>query len=495
MMFKKHLHDLSHYKIMPATAGPIFPTAVVECLPEDSVQGKHEAIVRLSPMKHPTMTPLKIKTVTVFCPTRLVWPDWEKFITQGAYGSTPPVHPFITVSAADTLPGTLLSSMGVKTPGAGTRNINAIPISCHNLICNTLFRDEDLGTERDRSDISGDRTGLEDISHFYANWPEDYFTNARPWAQKSVSVPIPQSNVVGNGEDITVTNPTLATDRNLLSQNASGNVLYSGAADGGSDQLKFGSETGLEMDDSAKMRDLSLSGALQLFFENRAEDGSRLIEYLRRAFGSNIKDSVLQQPQVINYSEKTIQFSEVVQTGVDASSPLGSLAGHGVGGMGTNSYHYKFGEHGYLFSYTYIMPEAIYDGAMERFWFKNQFYEYFQNEFEAVGQQPIWAGELIKGLNDTDSKATWGWQKRYGDYMRALNQVSGTFEGGYADQDWTMSRIFASPPTLNEAFLTAAPTNRIFSGATPPDYPYQLMIFNKLIFRRNVKRHVKKRIL
>lgn len=489
MMRKRHVHDLSSYKMFDTNAGLLTPIGITECLPNDTFKGNTEAIIRLSALNRPVMHPLKAKIFHFFVPTRLVWPEWDKFITQGKYGSTPPAHPYINVVAADAPVTSFLNQMGVKTPqGADSNKINALPVSAFNLICNTFFADEDLTTARARSDASGNRTGLEDITNFNVNWKKDYITTSRPWAQKSTSVPIPQSNIITSGADIHLTSGTAINQ--VVNTIAGGGALALGVGPVATQASQFGDATGLEMDDSAKMRDLSLAGALQLFFENRAENGSRFVEYLRSAFGSKVYDSTLQNPQLVNYSEKTIQFSEVIQTaeGVD---PVGTLRGHGVGGLGSNKFKYYMGEHGWFITMAYIMPEPMYLSTMERFWFKENFYDYFQPEFEAIGQQPIWTGEVFGSAATATRKATWSYQDRYGEYMRTLNQVSGLFET--TNKDWHMARDLAGTPTLNESFLAAAPTTRIFADESAPGY--QLMVYHNLIARRNVKRHVRKRIL
>lgn len=488
-MTKRHVHDLSCYKMFDTNAGVLTPIGVTEVLPNDTFKGHSEAVIRLSALNRPVMHPLKAKIFHFFVPTRLVWPEWDKFITQGKYGSTPPVHPYITVTPADAPVVSFLGQMGVKTP-VDTTKINALPISAFNLICNTFFMDEDLGTERARSDASGDRTGLEAITSFAVNWKKDYFTTSRPWAQKSASVPIPQSNVVTNDQNILLDLDTDATDRNLFYRNANSDLTLSPfpAADG---NAQFGAETGLQMDDSANMRDLSLSGALQIFFENRAAQGSRFIEYLRSAFGSKVYDSTLQNPQLVNYSEKTIQFSEVLQT-AEGTDPVGTLRGHGVGGLGSNQFKYYMGEHGYFITLAYIMPEPIYMDSMERFWFKENFYDYFQKEFEAIGQQPVYAAEIKGSIAAAAQRATWSWQDRYGEYMRQLHSISGLFMT--TNKDWHMARDYSgSSPVLNEDFLTSAPTPRIFADTASPGY--QLMVYHNIIARRNVKRQVRRRIL
>lgn len=495
-MRKRDKHDLSSYRELSLAAGDLVPINVVECLPNDTFVGNTEAIVRLSSLSAPTMHPLRVKIFHFFCPTRLVWSDWEKFITQGTYGSTPPVHPFITVPE-DSLDGDvdLLSYLGAKNPYGGDADINAIPVAIYNKIFNTFFRDQDLVSEVANSTASGDRTGLENIILQKAAWEKGYFGSARPWAQKSPAVPIPQSGIVSSGVE-----PTFSTDanptanRNLYHANATDNpVGLTGSTLSPADELFFGNETGLEMDDSATIQDLRISGALQRFFEARAKDGSRLVEYLRSSFGAKVQDSRLQNPELITWGEKTIQFSEVLQTG-EGVDPVGTLRGHGVGGMGTNRFKYYIPEHGYIMSLAYIMPRAMYAESMERFWFYNTFTDYYQHEFETVGEQRIYKGEINGTVTGATRTETWGFAKRYDQYRRALDVISGKFMT--TDKNWHMARFFGNGvvPTLNSAFVNGNPTTRIFNDEEEI-YSYRMMAYHNLVARRNVRRHPRNRIL
>jgi len=492
-MFKRHLHDLSSYKMFDTNAGLLTPIGITEVLPNDTFKGHSEAVIRLSALNRPVMHPLKVKLFHFFCPTRLVWPEWDKFITQGKYGSTPPTHPYIDVVPADAPVTSFLNQCGVKTPGDVSR-INALPISMINLIINTYFLDQDLGTPRARSDASGDRTGLEDITNFNVNWKKDYFTTARPWAQKSPSIPILNSQIpitresnAGNqsvyisGTDTQIGATDLGTD--------AGGDLYDGTQ---KVSLDLNNTHYADTSEAGDVPDLRMRTALQRFFENRANDGSRLIEYLRSSFGSNVRDNVLQNPELINYSEKTIQFSEVLQT-AEGTDPVGTLRGHGQGGLRSNNFKFYAQEHGYFFTLMYIMPEPMYVDSMERYWLKSTFSEYFQHELEAIGEQPVYDGELnMPALTNSTKKNEWGWVPRYSDYMRALNLISGTFRT--SDLDWHMARLSdASTIALNDTFLRNPPTTRIFDDESEPGF--QIMSYHKLIARRNVKRHVKNRIL
>lgn len=495
-MKKRSVYDLSNYHMLDTFPQDIVPLNVVEMLPNTLVRGHSEALVRLSSPKRPFMHPLKIKVFHFFVPTRILWPNWEKFITQGAYGSTPPVHPTLRLLGVDEcFAGSLPNHMGISPlAGDDELTVSALPFAAYNAIIRQFFADEDLAANvlPNAECVDGDNTGLIPVSLWKAAWRKDYFTAARPWAQKSPAIPIPQSGVVSNGLTPELS-PQDAGDfpdnTNLSVYGGSPNVRLLGTNSTTDTQVKFGDETGLEMDDSATMRDLSIAGALQLFFENRAQYGSRLIDYLRKAFGSKISDSVLQNPQLVNYAEKTLKISEVLQTAPSDDSEVGTLRGHGIGGLGTNQFTYNIKEHGWWITLAYIMPEPAYLNSMEKFWLKRTFDEYYQKEFNSIGQVPIKNIEVNQ--YHTSPTETFGWTMPYDEYRRTLHIVSGTFQTD--DKDWHMFREIPNSATLNNSFVTGAPTERIFFNSTTPNY--KIMNYNKLIARSVVPRSVRKRIL
>lgn len=503
MKRRLHLHNKSNYKMMSSFAQNLIPLNCVEMIP-GKVKGRTEALIRLSSPLRPFMHPLKVKVFHFFVPTRLLWSNWEAFITQGAYGSTPPVHPTINFDmtadpvTGETYEGSLFDNLGL-VPESGTPSVqntitvSAFPFAAYNAIVRYFFQDQDLeaATLRNFALSDGDNTAAfaGALDHYAVNWKKDYFTTARPWAQKSPAIPIPQSNIVLADANTSAGIIARNHDDNTTQNNKSFTSDGAGVVNDGTDQTVWDPNGSLVMDESANMRDLSLAGALQVFFENRAQYGSRLVEYLRGAFGSRIKDSVLQNPQLVNYSEQTIKVSEVVQTG-EGTDPVGTLRGHGIGGLGSNTFRYDIQEHGWWMTLAYIMPEPAYMQSTERHWWKRSFTDYFQQELEAVGQQEIWEPE-VNMLKATGVNAAWAFGDRYDEYRRTLNQVSGTFRS--TDKNWHMFRdITAALPSCNRAFVGGAVTNRIFANDATPNYAW--MVYNDLLVKNIVKPVVRNKI-
>jgi hypothetical protein len=110
---------------------------------------------------------------------RLLWEDWENFITGGPDGDDDSEFPTISLgSGTGVNTGSLADYLGVP-PGTDVE-VSALPFRAYALIYNEWYRDQDLITEVGFSNAAGaDSTTNLDIQQ--TAWERDYFTTARPW--------------------------------------------------------------------------------------------------------------------------------------------------------------------------------------------------------------------------------------------------------------------------------------------------------------------------
>jgi len=96
---KRSKHSLSHYRLFSCDMAELVPVSCYEVLPGDSVQQASSALIRVSPLLAPVMHPISVRIHHWFVPNRLVWDDWEDFITGGADGiAASAVMPTITAN-------------------------------------------------------------------------------------------------------------------------------------------------------------------------------------------------------------------------------------------------------------------------------------------------------------------------------------------------------------------------------------------------------------
>lgn len=457
---KHYKHSLSNYRLLTGDMGYILPIGLWEILPSDIVRGSTSLMIRLSPMTAPVMHPITAETFTVFTPKRLLWnkeidgdTDWETFITGGSDGmdaSTPPT--LVTTGTK----GDLLDYLGL--PLVAGCEVNALPLRAVNLTYNEWFRDQDLCAERD----------LEDTTLPRAAWKRDYFNTARPWTQKGPNVVLPVGDSApihsrsGANDNVIVYSDADGAYRSLYDdQPSTANTIKLSTTGANEEDLLYAN---LKEATGATVNEVRRAYAIQRFQEARAAWGSRYVEYLKRAFGANPADARLQRPELIATGRAKVNISEVLQTAPDAGGPtaygVGDMYGHGIAGMRSHTFQRRFQEHGYLHTYLVVRPRTIYQDGIDKLWLKKDKEDYFQKELQYIGQQNVLMNEIYAAPENTDEDV-FGYQDRYREYRETPSKVCGDFRDTL--DFWHMGRKFDQAPALNQQFIEADVTKRVFN--------------------------------
>jgi len=151
---KRSKFSLSNYKLLSCDLGELVPCGLTEVMPGDTIQHATSALVRLSPLLAPVMHPLHVRIHHWFVPMRLLWEDWENFITGGPDGDDDSEFPTISLgSGTGVNTGSLADYLGVP-PGTDVE-VSALPFRAYALIYNEWYRDQDLITEVGFSNAAG----------------------------------------------------------------------------------------------------------------------------------------------------------------------------------------------------------------------------------------------------------------------------------------------------------------------------------------------------
>lgn len=490
---KRGKFSLSNYKLLSCDAGELVPCGMWEVLPGDTVQAATSALLRASPLLAPVMHPVDVRIHHWFVPHRLVWEDWENFITGGPDGLDASVFPTITIGGGSGAAiGSLADYLGVPT-GVNNIEVSALPFRGYALIWNEWYRDQDLQTKLTIDKTSGadttTSTALQNIC-----WEKDYFTSSRPWEQKGAGITIPLGDeapvkgVAVTGTGLDSAGPVSGYDSTWTSggANATFQRYYSGAANFYFKAQPDGAGGGHVPDVWADLSDASAitvtalreAMALQRYEEARARFGSRYVEYLRY-LGVRSSDARLQRPEYLGGGRETIQFSEVLQT-AEGTDPVGSLKGHGIAAMRSNRYRRFFEEHGYVFSFISVRPKTIYAQGLPRHWNRRVKEDFWQKELQHIGQQEVLNKEVYAA--HASPNATFGYQDRYDEYRRTESTIAGGFRDNL--DFWHFARIFGSTPALNGDFVKCVPTERTF--AVPSEDVLWIMAKHSVQARRLV---------
>ncbi len=96
---KKSKFNLTHMHSTTLDMGYLVPFCLLDCLPNDSYSISMNSFIRAQPMLAPLMHEVRFFTQYWYVPYRLLWDDWEQFITGGEALTSAPAFPTIKAPA------------------------------------------------------------------------------------------------------------------------------------------------------------------------------------------------------------------------------------------------------------------------------------------------------------------------------------------------------------------------------------------------------------
>lgn len=495
---QKSAFDLSHERKMSIKQGYLYPLLLEEVLPSDKFEVSTEVMLRMAPMIAPPMHRINVKVDYFFVPNRLVWNEWEDFITGGEDGTLAPAFPTTKIwndSKQLFAKGTLSDYFGIPVtsdaviPPEGNSDVNALPFRAYQLIYNEYFRDQNLEEAINIPKTSGsqstEETNVTAVLRKRA-WEKDYFTSALPWSQRGGEAEIPLGTIEPVYKDITtsIVSPSVGALPGTPSTGPlSADFLNSGAVTDSSESGPFTAQIqNLEpmSVDSTTINDLRKANRLQEWLEKSARGGARYIEQIWAHFKQKSSDARLQRPEHLGSSSQPIVISEVLNTvGVDGQAPQGEMAGHGISVGTSPKFTKRFEEHGYIIGLLSVLPKATYQQGLARTWTRTDKFDYAWPDFAHLGEQEILQQELYQDyLDNTLAKGVFGYQQRFAEYKYQQSSVHGDFRDTL--QYWHLGRYFDNAPALNSEFVISDPSRRIFAITDDTVDSMYCQIYNKV---------------
>lgn len=484
---KRNTFDLSHDRKFSAKMGALTPILCEEVVPGDSWRVNTEVMLRLAPLVAPVMSRINVFTHFFFVPSRILWDEFEDFVTGGVDGSSEPVLPYAAIQPGTTTDyikaGSLMDYLGCgtsETAAPNTTNFNALPFRAYTQIWNDYYRDENLQSEIEFDKGSGavDKTKICNL--LYRAWEKDYFTSALPFTQKGGDVYLP---LTGNAP-VQISNDAETAqiwERQDGTAPLTGTTQISAGAtlQSQSTNINLDPNGTLEADmssvTSATIEELRRASRLQEWLEKNARGGSRYIEHNLAHFGVKSSDSRLQRPEFLGGGKSPIVISEVLQTSETGTDPQGNMAGHGISMGNSHSFNKYFEEHGYIIGIMSVMPRTSYQQGTRKMFLKDNRFDLFVPSFAQLGEQEVKQRELYEKF--TANETTFGYQSRYVEYKSIPCSVHGDFKTTLTQ--WHQSRIFNSSPVLNETFIVSNPDDRIFAVQDGSDNLY-CQVYNNI---------------
>ena len=109
---KSNTFDLSHDRKFSMNMGFLVPQLVLETVPGDNFKLSTSQMARFAPLVSPVMHQISVYTHFFFVPNRLLWSNWESFITGGEDGADASVFPTVQDAGADVY-GSLTDYLGI----------------------------------------------------------------------------------------------------------------------------------------------------------------------------------------------------------------------------------------------------------------------------------------------------------------------------------------------------------------------------------------------
>lgn len=505
--------DRSHRYLSAIDASYLYPVFIDEVYPGDIYKQTGRHLNRLLTPVKPFMDNLKAKYFYFYCPSRLVWNNFKKFMGERRRPEESITDqyqvPMLNSGANGVSVGSIFDYAGIPT-GVPNLEFSALPFRAINLCYDEWFRDENLcewlnvgGVNSNGSfDIDsefGDSDQLSNYHLFRICKSPDYFTSGLPWQQYGVAQSISigtTAPVIGNGKALILTDGTTnsygiiehqlgSVGDALVCQSGQTNKpvgtakTYNGSNSSLNEKLLgvsiYPNESGLVADltraTGFTIADLRTSMQLQALKELTARMGHRYKEIIYGEFNIIVSDSTLDRPEFLG--SYTVYFNTVPipSTAETTDNPQGNLAAYSFTPNSENyGYTKAFEEHGYVICLAAITTDQTYQQGLNRMWSRKNKYDFYTPLLADISEQQIKMKEILAqgasvlsadGVTPVD-ETTFNYQEAWAELRYKPNIITGRMrsQSALSLDVWHLGTEFT--PTVIDGVNYGVPFNQDF---------------------------------
>jgi hypothetical protein len=453
-----------------------------ETVPGGKYKVTGETLVRFQPLVSPFMTKATVKMMYFYCPYRILWANWENFIMGKKDPQTDldPIHPYYTAwqlamyGNDDNGVNTqrLPDYFGVKTPQGDQAELeevklNPFHLAAYSKIWNRYFRHKaifEVGVDTLQDGAMSGEDFMYMSNPKLITTEDDYFTQILPTPQQ--------------GEPIFIDDqaPVKIDDTSHATWSLGGApVVRVANVDGQLTDDVDVTDGQLYADMKVNVEEIRRATALQKFVEMERHTQGSYIDYLKAFYNVDFPDSRAQEPIYIGGSSQPIMISDVMNT---ADANQGRVTGSGTGYLKTGNGDFYAHEHGVIIGVAVVTYDNSYMNAKNKLHLKTGRFDYFNPQFDGLGEQVVKMGEISPIRNDVHE--TFGYVPRHFEYRKSFDLVTGEMATSY--MHWHLAKNYAYPPSvgITSDFYDVLDERRIFVYQSPEYDPIMLQCYNNV---------------
>lgn len=188
--------------------------------------------------------------------------------------------------------------------------------------------------------------------------------------------------------------------------------------------------------------------------------GARAVDRYLSRFGVALDSSKTRRSVYIDSRISPLSFGSVDSNAATSDADLGDYAGKGLANVNPFNFRFDTDEYGEFLIIQSIVPDSGYCQGIDRDILYSSAFDFYQPEFDNLGNQAISASELFiphvgsfANCNKIFSKV-FGWTPRYSEYKVAHDRLTGDFSlprtVGSTLQGWHLNRLFVNESFTND---------------------------------------------